>query len=496
MQEKIIKRMVVKQLKRDFPNWRRLPKKKKKELAKQVLEEAVAQYNAGERPTMSLSELTSTALPLAGIIPLKEMGAFIEETTRSLLNFPCKRWKKHFDDPELRQIDELLDDRVLNRLLAPEGFTPSMRDIYPSHYVRAGLLKALRYQGMSYRNYCRDVINRLDSKRQKAFIHLPLHKHRHIDHTQLSQFRRGLSVAQTVNLMIYMVHLLVNSGKISHPFRVCGIDSTELAAVCSPRPLATVTLPNNKKVRIYAELDADCGKRRKKRDKSEYVVGYRVHTLVAFDANSGANYPIVSMVAPANHHDNLFLPQLVALAHAMGLHMDVITADEGYLDAEQNEQINQEYGVRVITPASEKVNLPAYVDAETRAVYLHGNCEVPMRYLGRTEKGHEYGCNSQDCFHAPLCPQYREIPLDSGYFGQIPAQVEGVNKVVEVRKHMERCFNLAKHREGLEPLRVKSQHSTLVAATFSHMATLLLEIVETRKTPKKKESPKQLNMAL
>ena len=494
MQEKIIKRMVLRQLKRDFPNWRRLAKKKKKELARQVLKEAVAQYNDREKPNMSLSELTGTPVALTGIIALSEMGAFIEESTRSLLNFRCKRWKKHFDDPELRQIDELLDDRVLNRLLAPEGYTPSMRDIYPCHYVRAELLKALRYQGMSYRNYCKDVINRLDSKRQRAFIHFPLHKQKHIDHTQLSQFRRGLSVAQTVNLMVYMVHLLVNSGKIAYPFGICGVDSTELAAICSPRPLATVTLPNNKKVRIYAELDADCGKRRKKRDKSDYVVGYRVHTLVAFDAQSGANYPIVSMVAPANHHDKLFLPQLVALAHAMGLHMDIITADEGYLDPEQNEQINQEYGVRVITAASEKVNLPEHVDAETRAVYMDGSCETPMRYLGRTEIGHEYRCNGKDCFHAPRCRQWREIPLDSGYFGQIPEPVAGVNKVVEVRKHMERCFNLAKHREGLEPLRVKSQHSTLVAATFSHMATLLLEIVETRKTPKKEESPKQLKM--
>lgn len=304
-------------------------------------------------------------------------------------------------------------------------------------------------------------------------------------------------MTQTVNLMVYMVHLLINSGKISHPFRICGVDSTELAAVCSPRPLATVTLPNKKKVRIYAELDADCGKRRKKRDKSEYVVGYRVHTLVAFDAKTGANYPVISMVAPANHHDKLFLPQLVALAHAMGVQMEVITADEprhGVVDPEQNEQINQEYGVRVITAASEKVSLPEHVDAKTRAVYMDGNCETPMRYLGRTEIGHEYGCDGQDCFHAPLCRKWREFPLDSGYFGQIPQQVAGVDKVVDVRKDMERCFNLAKHRERLEPLRVKSQHSTLVAATFSHMATMLLEIVETRKTPKKEERPKQLKM--
>jgi hypothetical protein len=60
---------------------------------------------------------------------------------------------------------------------------------------------------------------------------------------------------------------------------------------------------------------------------------------------------------------------------------------------------------------------------------------------------------------------------------------------------MERCFNLAKHREGLEPLRVKSQQAAMAAATFAQMATLVLEIVGTRRTPKKEEKPIQLKMA-
>ena len=59
---------------------------------------------------------------------------------------------------------------------------------------------------------------------------------------------------------------------------------------------------------------------------------------------------------------------------------------------------------------------------------------------------------------------------------------------------MERCFNLLKHREGLEPLRVKSQHATLVAVTLAQMAGILLEIVGTRKTENKEEAPRQLKM--
>lgn len=494
MREKDIKRQVLKQLKKQFPNWRRLPRKEKKRIAKEVLESVLANYSRNEQATdISVHELTNTPIPMRGIIKLAEMEQFIEGATRSLLSFPMKRWPTKSEDPELQAIDALVDDRVVNRLLEPEGYTPSMRDLFPCHYLRAELLKALRYAEVSYRKYCKDVINRMDSKRQRAFIHLPLHRAVTMDHTQLSRFRSSLSVVQLVNLMVYMIHLLIKSGRVAYPFRVCGIDSTDVAVVSCTRPLATIEV-GRQKVRIYAELDADCGKRRKKRDKSEYFVGYRVHTLVAIDPRTGLNYPLFSLAAPGNHHDNLFLPQLVAFGHAMGLSMDIITVDEGYIDTEQNEQIQKDYGVTIITPAKEKAVIPDDVDRQSGAVYLNEHCEVPMRYAGRTDKGHEFHCAAEGCFHAPVCSQCREIALDAGLFGQIPDQVYGVDEARNIRKHMERCFNLLKHREGLEPLRVKSQHATLVAATIAQMAGIVLEIVGTRKTENKEEAPKQLKM--
>ncbi|MBI3599309.1 MAG: hypothetical protein HY097_01530 [Nitrospinae bacterium] len=44
MQEKDIKRLVKKQLKNKVSNWNRIPKKRKKLLAKEVLEEVVKEY--------------------------------------------------------------------------------------------------------------------------------------------------------------------------------------------------------------------------------------------------------------------------------------------------------------------------------------------------------------------------------------------------------------------------------------------------------------------
>jgi hypothetical protein len=493
MREKDIKRLVLKQLKKDFPRWRQLSRKEKKRLAKQVLDDVLKSHASDDLSKVPLNELTNTPAVPEGVIPLGEMGRFVEETTRSFLSFPNRRWRKHFDDPELRSIDALIDDRVLNRLLATESFTASMRDVFPSHYVRAELLKSLRYSEISYRKYCDEVINRLDSKRERAFLHLPLHKPVRIDHSQLSRFRTGISLREMMNLMVYMIHLLSGSGKIPRPFQLCGVDSTDVAVVCRPYPVAKVKV-GGKTVRIYSELDADCGKRRKKRDKSDYFVGYRLHTLVAIDPESGHNYPLFSLAAPGNHHDNLFLGQLLAFGKAMGLGTKVITADEGYADTQETEKIQREYGVTVITTVGEKASIPEHVDPETGAVYMNGNCEVAMSYAGRTESGHEFCCNSGECFHAPTCLRCREIALDTGFFGQIPEQVEGVGEIRSVRKNIERVYNLLKHREGLEPLRVRSQHSLMAAATFAQMATLLLEIAGTRRTAEKGSVPKQLRL--
>ena len=101
MREKDIKRLVVKQLKKDFPGWRRLKRKEKKKLAKQVLDEVMTNHMSDDLSNVALNELTNTPVPPAGVIPLSEMGKFIEDTTRCLLTFPNKRWQKHFDDPEL-----------------------------------------------------------------------------------------------------------------------------------------------------------------------------------------------------------------------------------------------------------------------------------------------------------------------------------------------------------------------------------------------------------
>ena len=95
--------------------------------------------------------------------------------------------------------------------------------------------------------------------------------------------------------------------------------------------------------------------------------------------------------------------------------------------------------------------------------------------LNRAEPG--------QCPRLPVCPQYRRIAFDSGYFQPIPHMTAGVSQAIDLRKNGERSFNLIKKREGLESARIRGQHNILVQSIFTTVATLLIELAGKRKSP-------------
>jgi len=478
--------MVRRQLKKQFPNWKRLPKKVKKEFAKKILSEVVSEYDLKQDVNVPIEDLLAieTQSSTKGIINLEEMGRLVDIADSNMImklsNYD--RSSIYINDNELQYIDKLLDDRLINRLLANEGYSPSMREIFPSQLLRAELLKAIKYPEISYRKFCKEEYLGLDRKQNRVFVGLPLHKKTMIDHTQLCQFRSGLSFTQQVNLMVYILHHFKQSGLLGD-CHLHGIDSTELANYCKI-PLASIEI-NGKKIRIYNDIDCDCGARRNKRDKSKYVVGYRLHTLTAIDAKTGHSFPLASLLAPANHHDSHFLPFLVNLAQAMGIDIKLVTADEAYHDKDGS--LFKQTGVIVTTPPSAKALLPGNVDGNSGAVFCNDSCSIAMLRVGFEEQAHEYKCGvkAEECLDSGTCPQYRNIPVDSGLFQQIPYETEQIKLAHDIRKNCERPFNLLKNQTGLETLRVRSQYATMARCTLGSIAVLLIKMAGTRKKVQK-----------
>ena len=482
MHHKDIKLIVRKQLKKQFPNWKRLLKKTKKELAKKVLAEVVSEYDLKQAVNAPVEELLAieTQSSAKGIIKLDEMARVVDLADSNIIKklSHYNRSSIYIDDEELRFIDKLLDDRLINRLLSYDGYSPAMREIFPSHLFRAELLKAIKYPEISYRKFCSEEYLGLDRKQNRVFIGLPLHKRTTIDHTQLCQFRSGLSFTQQVNLMVYILHHFKQSGLLGD-CHLHGADSTELANYCKI-PLASIEI-KGKKIRIYNDIDCDCGARRNKRDKSKYVVGYRLHTLTAIDAKTGHSFPLVSLLAPANHHDSHFLSFLINLSQAMGIDIKLVTADEAYHDKDGS--LFKETGVIVTTPPSSKALLPEYVDGNSGAVFCNDSCIIAMHHVGFEHQIHEYKCDAEsgECQYSSTCTQYRTIQMDSGLFQQIPHETEQIKQAHDIRKNCERPFNLLKNQTGLENVRVRSQYATMARCTLSSIAVLLIKMSGTRK---------------
>jgi len=477
MHHKNIKYAVRKQLKTQFPNWKRLDRKTKRTLATQVLANVVAGYDFNQPITPTKEALLGIEEQSSykGIMSLQKMALFIEmfNSSQIVRIRDSRRSARFLKDDELRYINNLLDNRIVNRLLAYQGYSPAMREFLPSTLLRAELLKAIRYPEISYRKFCNEEYLGLDRKQNREFCGLSLNRKEMIDHTRLCQFRRSLTFTQQVNLLVYMLHHFNKSGLLGEA-SLHGVDSTELANDC--KHLLTTLKINGKKIRIYGDIDCDCGKRRNKRDRSPYVIGYRLHTLTAIDATTGHSFPLASLLAPANHHDSHFLPFLVKLGQAMGIELKLITADEAYHD--KDDTLFQETGVRMITPPSSKVRLPKHVDTGTGSIFCHGGCEVAMRSMGVEDGCHEYKCNATtgECHYAGPCPKYRLIPLDRGWFQRVPGSAEHVQKAQDLRKHCERPFNLLKHQTGMETVRVRSQQATMARCTISSLAVLLIKM--------------------
>jgi len=494
MHHKNIKLSVRKQLKNQYPHWHRLNRKTKKEIARKVLTEITTEYDFDCDITASQAELLGIEQQVSaeGIIKLDEMARLIEMTHQnSIIKLSSyKRSPLFIKDEELRYIDALVDNRIINRLLSYSGYSPAMRDIFPSNLFRAELLKAIKYPEISYRKFCTEEYLGLDRKQNRVFCGLSLSRKDMIDHTQLSKFRTSLTFVQQVNMLVYILHHFNQAGLMGDNI-LHGIDSTELASDCR-LPLTTLDI-RGKKIRIYNDIDCDCGRRRTKRDKSIYVIGYRLHTLTAIDAKTGHSFPIVSLLAPANHHDSHFLPFLVNLAQAMGIDLQLITADEAYHDKDGT--LFQETGVRVTTPPSSRTSLPEYIHGDTGAVFCHDTCTIPMYHLGVEDQNHEYKCSADldECSFFSSCSQSRFISVDNGLFQRIPYHTEGIREAHDIRKNCERPFNLLKNQTGLETVRVRSQVATMARCTLGSIALLLIKMAGFRKK-QSANTPRQIPM--
>lgn len=485
---KAIRVVIVEQLKKNRPDFNRLPRKEKRQIAQAICKAAEKAMKSRELTVPELSQagrLGLEELP-KGIMTVAEMRRALDAHQKSRFPFQPLSRRDIIRDPLLRAMDDLLEDSFLDHVVAPSGFTASMRDWMPSMLLRVELLRLARFPEWPGRKYC-EYLSHREHKEERAFCRLPLGQSKAPDHTYLSRFRSSLTFETRINLMVYVLaHFLA-----SHPLGECihALDSTDVATPVSTQPLVKLDVPGVGEIRLYGDLDCDCGKRRNKRDKSAQFVGYRVHTLCVVDIRSQYAFPLLSLAVAANHHDSQVLEVMLELARAIGLDLKVLTVDEAYADAEKQETLLREQGLLVVTTPKAKAKVPQEVDPKSGAVFCHGGCEQQMRWGGYDQEGggHVFTCSDDDgvCPFHTACPKERVLPLDTGLLGPVPCTSPMAEKVQAARKLAERPFNLLKHMDGLEPCRMKTRETFAAQLVFAQMIGLFKVMAVLRAQPAK-----------
>lgn len=495
LDKKAIKIHVSNQLKDAFPGFNKLKRKEKRAVVQAACKAAKNSMRAGELIVPSLTDEERLGLGKIpkGIMSIDEMVLFIENHRKMVFAFSNPSRSKHIKDPLLMHMDEVLDDGLLDRLLATGSMTPSMRDWMPSRLLRIELLRTARFPEWSVRKFC-GYMAELSRKEERSFCHLSLRKLEMADHSTLSTFRSSLTFEMRVNLMVYIMQHFLSSGRLGEGI-LHMIDSTDVATKINTRPLGKIEMPDGKFVRFYADLSCDCGSRRNKRDKSKMFVGYRVHTLCVADVASGIAFPLLSLATAANHHDSQVLNPLLTLARAVGIDLKVLSADEAYADAQNQEKQLYEHGTFIVTPSKSKTDTPTNVDTEKGTVFCNSACETPMRWAGydKEDGGHVFVCDNEDnsCPRKSLCAGERIIPVDTGLFGPVPMCIPEAGAAVEIRKITERPFNLIKHMDGLEPCRMTTQATVSTQVVFSQIIGIFKVTAGLRSVPKSENKKRQ-----
>jgi len=118
---KDVKNIVRKQMKKEYPNGTRIVKKEKRVIAKMVLEGAVRCYDFSQEVDTPTEELLciKEQMPTSGIMNLESMARFIKNHENSkLYSIHKKRSNVYKADEELRIINNLLDDQIIDKLLS------------------------------------------------------------------------------------------------------------------------------------------------------------------------------------------------------------------------------------------------------------------------------------------------------------------------------------------------------------------------------------------
>ena len=172
MAAKALKRLMVNQIKNNYPHFNSHTKTEKKEIINNIWNQVYNNYDLSTEPELSKQQLLNIEPLPQNIISIEQMKRLMAQRQTKIIPLLPHVSSKSIQDPELKAIYDMVNWNLINRLLADNNYTPGKRELQPVHFFRAELLINLKYAELSYRKYTKNEINHPERKEYRAFIGL------------------------------------------------------------------------------------------------------------------------------------------------------------------------------------------------------------------------------------------------------------------------------------------------------------------------------------
>jgi len=378
---------------------------------------------------------------------------------------------------KLAEYDALIDDEAIDEVLGYETNRTGRTPYRPSQLIRVHIVKSVE-DVSSFNKVCKKLRSS-EGKHLRKFCGFKNMKKTPAPAT-LTNFRQSLTFWDCIRLIMVFLNMAFGMELFSKS-KFYAVDSSDLESPCNWTPVEVIKDEDGNKIEVFSDIEARKGVRRGPKD-SKYFVGCRKHSFGVYLPDSNKVINLVSLVVPANRHDVDLLMPLIRLANLIGLKVEYVVCDAGYVGKKKKEHAFDYYGATISTPKKDNTKLPEDVTKKGEVLCPKANEKMSWAGFDAEKKEHTYVCgltNPKDCFFYSACNQERTIPIQDNEvaFGPIPVATL-LNKYLQSqRKLHETSWHRNKENGGLKNITLKGKKNVQFLATIANICDLLDEII-------------------
>lgn len=159
----------------------------------------------------------------------------------------------------------------------------------------------------------------------------------------------------------------------------------------------------------YSDKDAALGWQRPTPTKKDKFVGYRKHTIFAYDGDKNHRTPLATTVEPADCADIKVIEQTLSQCYHK---IDILLVDQAIYDFELIIDWLTRYQVLVLVDPKSNAVLAEYPLSETKTPCCPKMAEpLTWSHLDSEDGVQVYHCSVRGCLHEFTCPRQFEIPI-------------------------------------------------------------------------------------